>query len=261
MAEVQDLEAEASEIEAVEQLDAEKEQAAEVEAKPETPEDDIPDEFKGMSPSELARIAMHARKEMGRQGNELGEIRKLADDLIKSQLRKQPEEEKPKEVDFFENPQEAIRQAVETNPRVMEASQYALQAQQEMARQKLAQKHPDFAQVITDSDFAEWVKGSRIRMQLFNQADTKNDVEAADELLSTYKQLKASKPKPAVSEAEKQVRDSALKAAAVETGGSGEGSKKVYRRADLIRLKMRDPAKFDAMQTEIDAAYRDGRVK
>lgn len=260
MAEVQDLEVEVSEIEAIEQLDAETKQAAEVEVKPEAPEDDIPEEFRGKSQAELARIAMHARKEMGRQGNELGEIRKLADDLIKSQLRQKPEEEKPKEVDFFENPQEAIRQAVEANPKVQAAEQYALHAQQAMAKQLLAQKHPDFAAVVQDGEFAEWVKASKIRTQLFRAAEGYN-VDAADELLSTFKQLRAKKQAPAVSEAEKQVRDSALKAASVETGGSGEGSRKVYRRADLIRLKMRDPAKFDAMQDEIDAAYRDGRVK
>ena len=73
MAEIQDLESEVSEIEAVEAKD---EQAAVVEQKA---EDIIPEEFRGMSVAELARIAAHARKEMGRQGNELGEIRKLAD--------------------------------------------------------------------------------------------------------------------------------------------------------------------------------------
>lgn len=52
-----------------------------------------------------------------------------------------------------------------------------------------------------------------------------------------------------------------MQAAAVDTGGSGESGKKVYRRTDLIRLKMRDPAKFKDMQDEIDLAYQQGRVK
>jgi len=47
----------------------------------------------------------------------------------------------------------------------------------------------------------------------------------------------------------------------VDTGGSGETTRKVYRRADLIRLKMRDPGKYDAMSDEIMAAYSEGRVK
>ncbi|MFK5283133.1 hypothetical protein ACI3PL_26540, partial [Lacticaseibacillus paracasei] len=83
-------------------------------------------------------------------------------------------------------------------------------------------------------------------------------------LLSTYKQLKSiSKPqvKEPPSAEEKAARTSSMQAAAVDTGGSGESGKKVYRRTDLIRLKMRDPAKFKDMQDEIDLAYQQGRVK
>jgi hypothetical protein len=88
-------------------------------------------------------MTLHARKEMGRQANEVGEIRKLADELIKAQLHKPKEEEKQPEVDFFENPQEAIKRAVESNPKVQAAENYAINAQKEMARQKLHQLHPD----------------------------------------------------------------------------------------------------------------------
>ena len=43
--------------------------------------------------------------------------------------------------------------------------------------------------------------------------------------------------------------------------GTGESGKRVYRRADLIRLKMQDPARYDALSDEIMAAYAEGRVK
>jgi hypothetical protein len=52
-----------------------------------------------------------------------------------------------------------------------------------------------------------------------------------------------------------------MRAAQVDTGGTGEGSKRVYRRADLIRLKMTDPARYDALSDEIMQAYAEGRVK
>jgi hypothetical protein len=52
-----------------------------------------------------------------------------------------------------------------------------------------------------------------------------------------------------------------MKAAAVDTGGTGESGKKIYRRADLIRLKMTDPNRYDALSDEIMAAYQEGRVK
>lgn len=257
MAEVQDLEVEASEIDAVEEQDS-VEQATQV-AKP---EDEIPDEFKGMSQAELARIAVHARREMGRQGNELGEIRKLADELIKSQLKK-PEPDPVPEVDFFENPQEAIRRQIESNPRVVAAEQYAVQAQKVQAQQRLMQLHPDFGQIVQNPEFSKWVGESKVRVKLFRDAEA-YDVDSAHELLSTFKQLRqvrAEKPNVEVSAEEKSSRTKALQSASVDSGGSGESGKKVYRRADLIRLKMRDPAKYEEMSDEITLAYQQNRVR
>lgn len=260
MAEVHDFEVEVGEIEAVEQ--AAEEKPAVAEAKPESPDDDLPEEFRGKSVKDLVGITLHARKEMGRQANELGEIRKLADELLKSQLK--PKEPEPvAEVDFFDNPQEAIRRAVENNPKVLQAEQIALQAQRAQAQQKLAQLHPDFGQVVQDPEFATWIQGSRVRAKLFQEAEA-YDVDAADELLSTFKQLKAvkvAKQQSVVSETEKTARKDAMQAAAVDTGGSGESGRKVYRRADLIRLRMTDPDRYDAMNDEILSAYREGRVK
>ena len=258
MAEIQDVDV--SEIDVVSEQIEEAKQEPEVKTKP-SQEDEIPDEFRGKSPSEIARIALHARREMGKQANELGEVRKLADELIRSQLSKKPEEVQQKEVDFFENPQEAIRHAVENNPKVLSAENQLLQFKRMQAQQTLVQRHPDFAEIVRDDEFASWIKGSKIRTQLFQAAEA-YDIDAADELLSTFKQLKPRKPvQVEVSDAEKSARTKTMQAAAVDTGGSGESSRKVYRRADLIRLKMSNPSKFDAMQDEIDAAYREGRVK
>ena len=63
------------------------------------------------------------------------------------------------------------------------------------------------------------------------------------------------------SESGETTRKNNLKAATVDVGGSGESSKRVYRRADLIRLKMTDPNRYDALSEEIMQAYADGRVK
>lgn len=252
MAEVQDLESEERS-----ELDVVEEQIKETEEAPQEP--DLPEKYKGKSVVDVVKMHQEAEKLMARQAAEVGEVRKLADDLLRSQLQKTPEAEKPKEVDFFENPQEAIRQAVESNPRVMAAEQYAVQARMEQAKQSLASKHPDFGQIVQTSDFADWIRSSKIRTQLFQQAEAYN-VDAADELLSTFKALHSVKQK-AVDEVETKTRDKSLRAAAVETSGSSESTQKVYRRADLIRLKLRDPAKYDSMQSEIDAAYREGRIK
>jgi hypothetical protein len=52
-----------------------------------------------------------------------------------------------------------------------------------------------------------------------------------------------------------------MRAATVDVGGAGESSRKVYRRADLIKLRMTDPDRYEQMSDEIMAAYAEGRVK
>ena len=259
MAEMQDLEGseEIGEIEAVEQQDAAKELKESVVAA-------LPDKYKGKSLEDLAKMHQEAEKLIDRQGREVGEIRKLADELIKSQLAKQPVvKEEPEEVDFFTNPREAIRREVEGHPKVRMAEQYAAQARMTQAQQAVLAKHPDMTQVIADPEFVNWVKGSRVRLQLFQQADAAYDADAADELLSTYKALYRKQPAAAQQEVrvDKESRDQMLKSAAVERGGSGESGKKIYRRSDIIQLSIRNPAKFAAMKADIDLAYAEGRVK
>ena len=256
MTEVVDMDKdEISEIEAVET------QKPQVE--PEKPvETNIPEKYRGKSMEEIVKMHVSAEQALSRQGNELGEVRRLADELLKSQLAKKQEEQALPEVDFFENPQEAIRRAVETNPKVIAAEQYSLQAQKERALSRLTEKHPDYSDVVRNEDFANWVKSSSKRMRLYQEAEA-FDFEAADELLSTYKQLKAipSKANEPITEIDTKVRDKTLQAAAVDIGGSGEGSRKVYRRSDLIRLKINDPQRYASMQDEIDRAYQEGRIK
>ena len=124
----------------------------------------------------------------------------------------------------------------------------------------LHKKHPDFAEVVQDGEFIEWVKASPIRLNMYAMADAQYDFNAADELLTTFKQIRTAKAKE-TADVGQQVRKQNLKAVAVDVSGTGESSKKVYRRADLIRLRMTDPGRYEALQDEIMAAYSEGRVK
>ena len=63
-----------------------------------------------------------AEKLIGRQAQEVSEVRKLADELLKRQLSSSaaPEiEQNAPEVDFFENPQVAVKRAIESDPAVI----------------------------------------------------------------------------------------------------------------------------------------------
>lgn len=254
MAEIQDLNSEdVGEIEAVEQ------QKQQSQTQDEQPKIDLPEKYRGKSVEDVVRMHQEAEKLIDRQSREVGEVRKLADELIKSQLTPKAEVEKPKEVDFFSDPQEAVRQQIENHPKIRAAEQYAVEARKAQASQALAQKHPDAQQIVQDAEFQKWVTGSKVRQQLFAQAD-QYDIDAADELFSTFKELKGIRAK-ANDAVESAARDQSLRSASVDSGGSGEGGRKVFRRADLIRLRMRDPNKYEAMQDEIMAAYQEGRVK
>jgi hypothetical protein len=104
------------------------------------------------------------------------------------------------------------------------------------------------------------VKASPIRLGLYARADGDFDYDSANELLTTYKELRGVKAQKS-EKASDATRAKSMKAAQVDVGGSGESSKRVYRRADLIRLKMTDPARYDALNDEILTAYAEGRVK
>ena len=223
---------------------------------------DIPNFYRDKSLEDVIKMHQEANKLIDRQGKEVGEIRKLADELIKQNLssNKQPIKEEAPEVDFFENPKEAIRQTVDNHPDVVAGRQAAHDFKRMQIQQKLAQEHPDYGQVASDPDFANWVKSSPVRINLFAKADGEFDYDSANELLTTYKQLRGVKAKQ-TSDAGEATRKTNLKAAGVDIGGSGESGKRVYRRADLIRLKMTDPNRYEALSDEIMQAYAEGRVK
>ena len=244
-------------------IDDDKEELGELEIEQQKIEQkaELPDKYRDKSLDEIVRMHQEAEKLIGKQAQEVGEVRKLADELIKQNLgsRQQTRQEEP-EVDFFENPQKAVQRTVDNHPDILAARQVTLEMKRAQIQQRLAQEHPDFGDIAKDQDFANWVKSSPIRIKIFEQADSGYDYDSANELLSTYKQLRSVKQKQTSNEGE-VTRKQNLKAVGVDVGGSGESSKRVYRRADLIRLKMQDPDRYDALSQEIMAAYSEGRVR
>ena len=244
-------------------IDDDKEELGELEIEQQKIEQkaELPEKYREKSLDEIVKMHQEAEKLIGKQAQEVGEVRKLADELIKQNLgtRQQTRQEEP-EVDFFENPQKAVQRTVDNHPDILAARQVTQEMRRAQIQQRLAQEHPDFGDIAKDQDFANWVKSSPIRIKIFEQADSGYDFDSANELLSTYKQLRSVKQKQTSDDGE-VTRKQNLKAVGVDVGGSGESSKKVYRRADLIRLKMQDPNRYDALSDEIMAAYQEGRVR
>jgi len=244
-------------------IDDDKEELGELEIEQQKIEQkpELPEKYREKSLDEIVKMHQEAEKLIGKQAQEVGEVRKLADELIKQNLgsRQQTRQEEP-EVDFFENPQKAVQRTVDNHPDILAARQVTLEMKRAQIQQRLAQEHPDFGDIAKDQDFANWVKSSPVRIRIFEQADSGYDFDSANELLSTYKQLRSVKQKQTSDDGEVTRRQN-LRAVGVDVGGSGESSKKVYRRADLIRLKMQDPNRYDALSDEIMAAYQEGRVR
>ena len=154
----------------------------------------------------------------------------------------------------------SVNKAIENHPSVKQTQELNQQLKAQNALAQLQQKHPDVETIMKDPKFVEWVKGSKIRTQLLAYADQAYDFDSADELFTTWKERQQVVTQTA--EMEKQGRKKAVKAASTgNTRGSNPVSKKIYRRADIIKLMRTDPDRYNALSDEILKAYAEGRVK
>ena len=224
----------------------------------------VPEKYHGKSLEEVVQMHQEAEKLLGRQSGEVGELRKVVDDYISTQTPTQaPQQnvEPEDDIDYFTDPQGAVNRAIENHPKIREAQQYTEQYKKQSSLSMLQAKHPDMQDILGDPKFAEWIKASKIRTQLFVAADQQYDADSADELFTLWKERKVVAQQTA--DVEKQARKQTLKAASTGNArGSSQGTrKKIYRRADIIKLMRTDPDRYTALADEIMAAYAEGRVK
>lgn len=221
----------------------------------------IPEKYSGKSIEDVVQMHQEAEKLVGRQGAEVGELRKIVDDFIKNKASeaKQSTQEVEQEVDFFDNPKEAVANAVAGSAEMKQVQELLAAQKQQEVLGKISSKHPDYLEVIQDPSFGEWVKGSVVRTELLQRADN-YDFNSADELLSNWKERQG------IVEKAKEVNDKDRKQQrkAATTGGKGSGepiSRQIYRRSDIVNLMMNDPDRYKANVEEFDRAYAEGRVK
>lgn len=250
-----------------EQADTLEIEADEIQQEVEQPQEEnptVPEKYQGKSLEEVVQMHQEAEKLLGRQSSEVGELRKVVDDYINSQIQlsapQQPVEPED-DLDYFTDPQAAVNRAIENHPKIRQAEQYSAQYKKQTSLAQLQTKHPDMQNILSDDKFANWIKASKIRTQLFVAADQNYDADAADELFTLWKERKTVAKQTAA--VEKQARKQQIKAA--NTGnaqGSAEASRrKIYRRADIIKLMKDDPDRYQALQPEIMKAYAEKRVK
>lgn len=239
----------------------------------------LPEKYRNKSAADLARMHMEAEKALSRQGQELGEYRRLATTLLEleqdeggpARKKDEPKVEITTD-DLINDPNAAIERAVENHPKVRKAAETADKLERQVAQQEFAQAHPDFVQDVHSDGFREWVQASPVRARLFQKADG-YDLDAAETLASMWEERKSvlSEAEKAKQEAAEQKRKAAEKAGTLEgSTGADASSEIVLSRAELRELQRRalmgdrqaqakwnDP-KFQQMRK---AAYRDQRVK
>lgn len=211
----------------------------------------------------------------GRMANDLGHQRKLTDRLLdlkrESDLsRSTPAKPKLTPDELLSKPDEALDRFLDARDaaRESEVQQRVVTLEQQLAAKALIDKHPDWQIVAQEPEFVQWVQASPFRARLGAQVAQQQDWSAADELLSEYKERKqATKPAAAPAPAQEDAAQlEAARKASLEGGNNSGGASKpgkVYRRVDLLELKMRRPEVYydDGFQAEILRAYSEGRVK
>ena len=231
-------------------------------AKEESKLEDIPDKYKGKSLKDIVAMHQEAEKLIGRQGSEVGELRKVVDDFIKTQTAKESKVNEPtvSDDDFFVEPKTAVNRAIDNHPAIKQAQEQTLMMKREQTLSQLKSEFPNVQEIVKSPDFADWIKASKVRTELFARAEVQYDYDSAKELLSTWNEKQSITKK--VEETSKVDREQQLKAADIgsNNGATETVAKKKYRRSDIIKLMQTDPDRYDAMSNEIMTAYREGRV-
>ena len=190
-----------------------------------------------------------------RQGQQIGEYRKLVDDYLSST----PEPTESQEVspitsdDIFDSPDEAVRRVVDSHPaikRVADLEAELAERKQAQARDSLAAKHPDFNDYITTPEFANWVQSDQLRLELAQRAD-KFDMAAADALFSLY-EAEHSKP---------EVPETPVNSVSLESGSGAEPpAPERFSRSEMLqvmtRAKQGDRQAEEYLKTHM-SAYRE----
>ena len=226
------------------------------------PQEGIPEKYQGKSTAEIVRMHQEAEKLLGKQSGEVGELRSVVDNYIQTQLDDTPTpKQEAEDIDFFSDPDKAVERAIANHPSIKKAEEANLNNRRETAQSKLQSRHPDMNDIIQNGKFVEWIKASKIRTQLFAQADRQYDYDAADELFTNWKERQGVVAQAASTE--KDTRKAAVKSASTGTArGTGEQrAKKVYRRSDIIKLMKTDPDRYMSLSDEITQAYAEGRVR
>jgi hypothetical protein len=245
----------------------------------------IPTKYVGKTVEDLINMNVHAEKLIGRQGSELGQMRRMADEIL--QLKKPTsttqttERAQPVTVDaLLSDPQRAVNALVEASPlaqRALAAEQRVVQLESRLTENEFVSKGRDISRDVNDPAFLEWVNKNPLRRSLAVEAGRDGSPTrhvAANNLWDMwdeYKELVGG------SQQQQQTQNTGKKTevkSVVSTVRSSpsdftQQNKPNWSRAKLLELRMKvadgDPASVarwndPTFEKRMNEAYADGRV-
>jgi hypothetical protein len=221
-------------------------------------EPDLAPTYQGKTVAEVAKMHSELEKVMARQGNELSALRQQVAQPVAQPV---PEEAR-KEVDYFTDPQGAVKATIDEHEVIQEFRQTTAQLKRDAGVQKLVAKHPDLSEIINSPEFNEWSNATEVRKRLRYEADQMFSVEAADELVSNFKDIKGmSAQTKAVGETARKNAVRSANTGSPSANPDGTKSRKMLNGAELRNRFNNDPQWYEANEAEIMRAYAEGRVR
>ena len=223
----------------------------------EKPVDNTPEHLQGKSHAEVLDMYQNLERKLGEQSEELGSLRRLADQALTSEpSAPKAETEKP---DFWSDPEGYIDRIVDS--RMGPVQSQASKQREEAVAQRLTQEIPNWREILGNPDFQQWVADDKTRKDLFLEADASADFDKAAFLFSTYAALDKGKAETQQAADKAVERDRKLRAATTEKVSGGIDPRKILSRLDLQELRQKNPDRYNQLLPDIKKAYAEGRVR
>lgn len=214
--------------------------------------DKVPEKFRGKSLEEIVESYSNLERAYGQRSNDIGELRKTLDSLVQQQLASATSTSDDDDDDESDRDRKTRKEIEDVKHQLVERERKDQKA-------VFVKDHPDAEKIATDPRFQAWVNASPTRVRLFQEADSNYDYALAGELLTLYKDN--TKESKVQTETKRTGTVQALKGAKPNANGGGAKPKRrVFKSSDLMKLKDRDPDRYERLQPEILKAYNEGRV-
>ena len=222
---------------------------------PGTPEYDNPQEAE----ADLAMI----QQQLDAVKGEASQYKAMVDKLLDVTGKAAPETKVDNEeliAQFEQDPQAFIarvaQQAIENHPKLKGVTETVETLEARDAKKELKSKFENYEEVISSTGFKQYVQANPTIGKLLIEANNANDAATVASILKLYNDVAGT-----ATDAGGPKGNPANSGRGVKTGSGGGTSGKIYSRDAIKKLIVENPAEYARLQTEIDRAYAEGRVK